>query len=265
MLAYFMLSPTPNPTSRASDPPPSGPDRPRAPEISPLGHEVAGTMLSAMPLNQASTPKKPKLSLQTSLPSFAPPHHKHLSPNIPLDSESPTARNTVANTFERPPPTPSSAMKPWLDFSRGPATSPTSSAPRAGYISPFSSNAPYALPIGAHSILRNSPLPRRHVLAAPSRPHKRLFVPPKRVHITDLAAEVIPTPVFDCADEDCEDRARTAEEREERKAVIEAEDGHSSMAGKRSRHNREWISRPFPEESPRPRSKDELEIAADPK
>ncbi|MDI1492069.1 MAG: hypothetical protein OHK93_003280 [Ramalina farinacea] len=258
-----MLSPTQNPTSRASDPPPSEAERPQSPDISHLRHQVAGTMLSAVPLSQASTPKKPKLSLQTALPSFAPPHNRHLPLNIPMDSESPTARNTVANTFERPPPTPSSAIKPWLDISRGPATSPTSSASRAGYISPFSSDAPYALPIGAHSILRNSPLPRRHVLTTPSRPHKRLFVPTKRVHITERAAEVIPTPIFDSADEDCEEGALTTEEREERKAAIEAEDGHSSMAGKRSRRNREWISRPFPEESPRPGSDDELEIAAD--
>ena len=60
----------------------------------------------------------------------------------------------------------------------------------------------------------------------------------------------MPTPVIEGSLEEVEDKAMTDEERVERKANIDAEDGHSSMRGSQSKRNREWIWRPMPEDLP---------------
>ena len=60
--------------------------------------------------------------------------------------------------------------------------------------------------------------------------------------------EIIPTPVIEVSAEDDEHRHLCAEERDERRAAIEAEDGHAGIRGRRSKRKREWIWRPMPED-----------------
>ena len=62
------------------------------------------------------------------------------------------------------------------------------------------------------------------------------------------SVELIPTPVIEVSDDEPGDTPLTAEEREEKKATIEAEDGHSRMRGRHSKRIREWIWRPIPDE-----------------
>ncbi|KAL9640767.1 MAG: hypothetical protein Q9164_000082 [Protoblastenia rupestris] len=165
--------------------------------------------------------------------------------------ESPTLHNTYANSFDAPPPIPSSPMKPYIDFptpstSINAANTPATSWITPGHISPFPHEVPYVLPIGTCSILRNSPLRKRHLSAASTRNPKRIFPPVKRVIFQDESAEVIPTPVIESSDDEADEDSVLDERHGERKAVIEAEDRHLSADHSRSKRRREWIWRPMP-------------------
>lgn len=70
----------------------------------------------------------------------------------------------------------------------------------------------------------------------------------KRVVFQETPVEIIPTPVVEVSDDEEGDKPLTQEEREEKRAVIEAEDGHPRMSGRRSKRRREWIWRPMPED-----------------
>ena len=253
MLVLPMRSPSSSP-SRQRDP---SPYRFRAQEESPqtleLRKQVANTMLSTMPPKPPIPQKRPKLSLQTSLPSTLPlPPQPIFSHN----SHSPTTKNTQNNitAANLAPPTPLSPVKPRADFqlpSTNCSTSLSSNKSHTLHSAPPSlQGTPYALPMGAHSILRNSPLPEAVFSATTSRPPKRVFMPTKHVTFTETEPEVMPTPTVeeDVATTITETGIPTPEEecssREERKATIQQEDGHSTGLRPRSKRKREWIWRP---------------------
>ncbi len=236
MLALSMLSQDPNrqsPDACAT----SLPARPRetSPQTSELRKQVA--MLSVMPPNRPSPAKRPKLSLQTSMTPSPVAQRPAASLNLPASAtHSPTIRNTHANKFEPPAPTPSSAVQPQVNF---PTTSYTASSGQ----SPFPQDAPYTLPIGTHSILRNSPLPKRHLSATSARAPRRMFPPVKRVAFQEKLVDLVPTPdVEDSSDVETEVPS-TEDEHQRRRETIEAEDGHV-VQGRRKRR-REWVWRPM--------------------
>lgn len=196
-------------------------------------------MLSVMPSTRPAAPKRPKLSLQTStLAAPALPRSAAVI-GISASAESPTNRNTHANAFDAPPPTPTSAIQPQVHF---PSSSTTTSSAFPG-VSPFHNDAPYILPIGTHSVLRNSPLPRRHVSAASNRAPRRMFPPVKRVAFPERLVEFMPTPVIEELSDSEVETSSSEDDHKRRREVIEAEDGHSTpVHGRRKR--RDWIWRP---------------------
>jgi hypothetical protein len=148
---------------------------------------------------------RPKLSLNTShLPSpFA---HKTSNTRTCLTTDSPTTRNTHDNAFK-----PSTTL-PNLTTSIPTTTSPPSAPPppTLGLISPSSSTStspsiPYTLPLGSHSILRNSSLPARLVYATSARTPKLLFPPRKRVKFSNDEPIVLPTPIISESEEEEEE------------------------------------------------------------
>ena len=199
-----------------------------------LRRQIAGAMMSVMPSTRPSAPKRPKLSLQTSLaPSLNLP---------PSATESPTVRNTQVNAFDPPPPTPSSAVQPQIHF---PTLPPTTLAPSSATHSPYPQDAPYVLPLGTHSILRNSPLPKRHLSATSARSARRMFPPVKRVSFAEKLVEIAPTPVIEDPSDTEIDAPATEAEQRRRREVIEAEDGHATPMQGRRKRRREWVWRPM--------------------
>lgn len=254
----------PHPSYRVEDdafPPARRTQREESPQTAELRKKVAGAMLSVMPSTRPPTPKRPKLSLQTSsLPPSSALGGGNGKPPLVMTIDSSTTRNTQANesTSEAPPPTPTSAINPHGDVHfpvnvplGRPFTPPSTSNQRRP--SPFRSqdHMPYSLPLGMHSILRNSPVPKRHLSAVSSRgTAKRMFPPVKKVAFQEKLAETMPTPVFDASsDEERDGQTNTGIESEEqhieRREIIQAEDGHSSRkGGRRIKRRREWIWRP---------------------
>lgn len=181
------------------------------------------------------------------MPSLPVGQNSNTALNLASAADSPTLRNTYANAFEAPPPTPSSAIRPSFRYHpSAPIVSSTASIP------PFSRDLPYSLPIGTHSILRNSPLPRRHLSATSSRAPRRMFPPVKRVAFQEKLVEVIPIPVIEALSEtsDAEfDAALTEDEHEQRRAMIEAEDGHAGPGQGRRKRRRDWVWRPLEDDT----------------
>lgn len=236
MILLPMRSQDPSPSRQSNDSRnPSLPARHRdsSPQTSDLRKQVAGAMLSVMPSTRPATPKRPKLSLQTStLPSPV------VQRSAAITSQSPTTRNNGENGFDVPPPTPISAIQPQLPF---PSTSTTSTAFPG--VSPFHNNAPYILPIGSHSILRNSPLPRRHASVASSRTPRRMFPPVKQVAFQERLVEVMPTSIIEESSDTEVETSSTEDHHKTRREVILAEDGLSTpVLGRRKR--RDWVCRP---------------------
>ncbi|KAL2046788.1 hypothetical protein N7G274_000806 [Stereocaulon virgatum] len=233
MLVLPMRSPEPSPSRQSRDtytsPLPAS-HRESSPQTFELRRQLAGAMLSVMPSTTPSAPKRPKLSLQTSI-----------APTLATSTtESPTLRNTKANSFEGPPPTPSSTIQPQIQF----PSFPTTLAPSSATHSPYSHDAPYILPIGTHSILRNSPLPKR-LHSATSARGRRMFPPVKRVSFKESLVEVAPIPVIDDASDDEAHASSTEEEHRRRREIIKAQDGHATpIHGKRKRR-RDWVWRPM--------------------
>ena len=198
---------------------PSLPPRPRNSHISGLQRHVAGAMLSVMPSSRPTATNRPKLSLQTS---------KLSSPAVA--GEFPTIRST--NVLDAPPPTPTSTVQPQIHF---PPSATSSAFPGVFH---FPNDAPYFLPIGTRSILRNSPLPRRHLSATSTRTPKRMFPPMKRVAFQERLVEFTPTPVIEGLSDTEFDTSSSEDEHKRRREVIEAEDGH------RRRKRQDWVWRP---------------------
>ncbi|KAL6717458.1 hypothetical protein ACLMJK_005373 [Lecanora helva] len=253
MLVLPMRSQDPSPSRPQKDVYPQHlPSRHReaSPQTSELRKQVAGAMLSAMPQTRPPPPKRPKLSLQTSIPQMLPPQRRGDLLNT-LSTDSPTTRNTNANTFDHPPPTPSSVAGPSVSFPPSSSTSSSSSeSPQ------FANQIPYTLPIGTHSILRNSPLPPRHISAAAAsvRQPRRMFPPVKQVCFREQRlTETIPIPSLEISHEiEAEgeevggegDVPNTEEEQQRRREEIQAEDGHATPTHYRRKRRREWIWRP---------------------
>ena len=220
---------------------PSLPPRQRdsPPHMSELRRQVADAMMSVIPSSRPVPPQRPKLSLQTSKLSPPAVQRSAAVPDLSTTTESPTIQKPHPNTFDAPPPTPISAIQPQVHF---PSYSTNSSA-FSGVSSPFHSTAPYVLPIGTRSILRNSPLPRRHVTATSTRTARRMFSPTKRVAFQERLVEFVPTPVIEGFSDTELESSSSEDDHKRRREVIEAEDGHSTLIqGRRKR--REWVWRP---------------------
>ena len=234
-----MRSQDPSPSRQSNDTfNPSLPPRQRdsPPHLSELRRQVADAMLSVMPPSRPVAPKRPKLSLQTSRLSPPATQRSAAVPDLSTSTEYPAIRNLHANVLDAPPPTPTSAIQPQVHF---PSSKNSSAFPG---VSAFHSNAPYILPIGTHSILRNSPLPRKNVSAASNRTPKRMFSRTKRVAFQERLVEFVPTPVIEASDTEVE-TSSSEDDHKRRREVIEAEDGHSTpMLGRHKR--RDWIWRP---------------------
>ena len=163
------------------------------------------------PTRGAGVPRGPKLTLQTSSISlpFSPKPRLGLSINTP-STESPTVRNTLANTFsatssvsspgyhqpsapttEQPP---SIVTTPSKTFSASPSSSSEAS--------PSSFIIPYTLAIGSHSILRNSPIPRAPISTTSLRHPRRFFPDTKRVAFKEKLVDLSIPPLAQDSDSD---------------------------------------------------------------
>ncbi|KAL8772475.1 MAG: hypothetical protein Q9209_002427 [Squamulea sp. 1 TL-2023] len=253
------LSPTATDTSLCS----------RLPEIPAPTSAAADAMISIMPTPRPLTPKRPKLSLQTSTISTLPASKQSRTAlgNLSSAVNSPiTYRNTYDNAFESTPSTPVSA-KPHSDeaFTQvrqaerpSPQTSHSSSSistTSSGPNSPFANVAPYTIALGARSILRNSPLPRRHTTHISNRPAKRMFHPSKRVSFPETLVEMIPTPALSEPELSAEDVATDkaistgASSGSDSQRTSEFDSVRSPWPGRRKRRNRDWISRPLEDDA----------------
>ncbi|KAI4185758.1 MAG: hypothetical protein LQ346_005825 [Caloplaca aetnensis] len=257
----------PQPESRHAAPV-IGPSLQQAPVTRPPAPtSSANAMISVMQPPRPLTPKRPKLSLQTVTASTLPASNKSRTAlnNLSGAANTPTTlRNTYENAFEVPPSTPVSANPPTdepftqLRHAERPSphtasSSSSISAVSSGPTSPFGNNAPYTLPLGARSILRNSPLPRRHLANMSNRPPKRLFQPIKRVGFHESFVEMIPTPVLSDAETSADDKTVEGTSADTGTAMINAKplDKCDGTPGRRKRRGRDWIWRPVDEaESP---------------
>ncbi|KAL8915645.1 MAG: hypothetical protein Q9172_006814 [Xanthocarpia lactea] len=244
--------------------------RPSPPKASTSSSAAANAMISIMPTPRPLTPKRPKLSLQTSTISTLPGSKQSRTAlsNISSAVDSPTTyRNTYENAFEPSPSTPVSA-KPHPDeaFTQirqaqrpsphtshsSPSISTASSAPE----SPFANTAPYTVALGARSILRNSPLPRRYTTHLSNRPAKRMFHPVKRVSFPETLVELIPTPALSDPDLGAEDIATDEPDGNQGSAASDSQTKDelhyvpsSPGPGRRKRRTRDWISRPIDDDA----------------
>ena len=147
---------------------------------------------ASMPFAHPPAPKRPKLSLRTSMtpPPFGQQSTTALNIITPIDSA--VTRNTYANTFDTSSPVGSKSQSNSPQRFQASNTSSSTTSPLSQTSSP-PSHTSYHLPASPHSILRNSPLPRRHISATSSRVSKRMFPPVKRVSFCDRPVQVIPT------------------------------------------------------------------------
>ena len=231
----------------------------QAPEPS---SQSTGTMTCIMPPPKPSMPKRPKLSLQT----FATASLDEQKPNTDLlfspVTDTPIYSNAFANAFTSLPPTPTTAqikqetpIKPCADGNPTPPSSDPSStaSSSSGLTSPFTASPPYTLPIGARSILLNSPLPRRHLSAISMRVNRRMFQPVKNVTFCEALESFIPQKLVEHSSgsetEGGEKRPRAAYERGEyrgRKTPDEEENMPTIPTQQRRRkRRREWVWRPL--------------------
>ncbi|KAL8783703.1 MAG: hypothetical protein Q9213_004442 [Squamulea squamosa] len=241
----------------------------RLPEIPTSSSAAADAMITIMPTPRPLTPKRPKLSLQTSTVSTLPAskHSRTALSNLSSAVNSPTTyRNTYDNAFEATPSTPVS-VKPHSEeaFTQvrqvqrpSPQTShSTSSISTAspGPNSPFANTAPYTIALGARSILRNSPLPRRHTTHVSNRPAKRMFHPSKRVSFPETLVELIPTPALSELELGAEDIptdnaiSTGASSGSESQTTSELDSVRSPGPGRRKRRSRDWVFRPLEDDA----------------
>ena len=223
--------------------------------------QSTGAMTSIMPPPKPPMPKRPKLSLQTfaaaSLEEQKPKADHLLSPV----TDTPIYTNAFSNAFTSLPSTPTTAqirqeppIQPCAtDDSTPQSSDPSSTASSSsGLASPFYTSPPYTLPIGARSILSNSPLPRRHLSAISMRVNRRMFQPVKKVTFCEVLEDFIPQKVVEHSSgsetEGGEKRPRAAYERCEyrgRKTADEQEDLPATpIQQRRRKRRREWVWRP---------------------
>ncbi|KAL8710300.1 MAG: hypothetical protein Q9220_005070 [cf. Caloplaca sp. 1 TL-2023] len=223
-----------------------------------------------MPTPRPLTPKRPKLSLQTSSLPLLPPNAQSrtalAAPSSAVDSPT-TYRNTTRNAFEVPPSTPVSA-NPGKDEAstelgqvQRPSPQTTSSTSSISTISsssssPLTHSTPYMLGLGARSILRNSPLPKRHITTMSNRPPKRMFQPIKRVSFPDEFIEMIPSPILHNVDSPVVDMAIQASPLRPQTEAIGTQtlkeldnEQPASPRGRPRRRGRDWIFRPTNDEA----------------
>ena len=190
-----MLAQSMNPPVSFPQPDSSSPNDQRSPAMRLSGRPAPGN------------PKRPKLSLQTTAsaqPAASRPFSGLTTSFAAADS--PTTLNTQSNALKSPSSPRSSrgsspARSASSTLSVCSTLHPPSSSTSASSISSSESPAiPYALPLGARSILRNSPLPPRHI-STTSRTPKRMFTPTKRVLFSDALVELLPTPIIEGSDE----------------------------------------------------------------
>ncbi|MCJ1403980.1 hypothetical protein MMC11_007204 [Xylographa trunciseda] len=224
---------------------------PAQPELKPPSSTTMS--VSILPLPRLSIPKRPKLSLQTStIPQpFAPRSANALS--ISHSSDSPTLRNTCENALRATPAASSSAQM--LEVSAQPSRPrgfsefhPSSSSPLSS--TETSPSIPYYLPIGARSILRNSPLPPRYVTATSTRTPHRMFPPVKRVVFHEKLEELMPTPIVEETSETSDTDSDSSASGHKRGRVSDPhehndsddlEDMPSTPISGRCKRRREWV------------------------
>ncbi|KAI4117991.1 MAG: hypothetical protein LQ345_001882 [Seirophora villosa] len=225
----------------------------------------ANAMISVMPTPRPLTPKRPKLSLQTStIPTLPAGNKSRTALNIlPGTVDSPTTfRNTYDNAFEATPSTPVTAnpradqafaqlRQPERPLPHPASSSSSISTLSSGPTSPFADTAPYVLALGAKSILRNSPLPRRNLANKTNRPPKRMFQPVKRVAFHESLVEMIPTPILSDSEASIEDREPDDPSVNETTRSVNAKscDKFDGISGRRKRRGRDWIWRPVNDEA----------------
>ncbi|KAL8952917.1 MAG: hypothetical protein Q9222_001207 [Ikaeria aurantiellina] len=223
-----------------------------------------------MPTPRPLTPKRPKLSLQTSslpiLPANVQSRTALAAPSSAVDSPT-TYRNTTRNAFDVPPSTPVSANPSkddaFTELSQVQRPSPQTASSTSsistissGSSSPLTHTTPYMLGLGARSILRNSPLPKRHITNMSNRPPKRMFQPVKRVSFPDDFIEMIPSPVLPNIESPVVNMATEASPSRGTSEAVDTqtlEELHNeqpaSPRGRRRRRGRDWIWRPTNDEA----------------
>ncbi|KAL9593949.1 MAG: hypothetical protein Q9219_007298 [cf. Caloplaca sp. 3 TL-2023] len=217
-----------------------------------------------MPTPRPLTPKRPKLSLQTSTISILPTSNRTAIDTFSsaVDTQT-TLRSAIDIASEHPPPTPASAnphedeafnqlRQPERPSPHTASSSSSVSTLSSGPSSPFANTAPYTLTMGARSILRNSPLPKRHLANLPNRPPKRMFLPMKRVSFPERLVEMIPSPLL--SDSDIDTIGNIQVDSNSSTETTAAMDLPCSNKGdgiptRRKRRSRDWIWRPVDDES----------------
>lgn len=199
-------------------PPSPNPDLPREQNASNLS------------VSQPTSAKRPKLSLQTSLGPQSASQKPITALSYGVAVDSPTSRNTYTNAFK-------GALSP---IASGRQNSSTVPSPNSSHSSSTSNSptAPYVLPIGARSILRNSPLPPRHVTTT-ARTSKRLFRPAKRVVFGDCLVELIPDPVLEDVTSDSE--STSSESSSSSSSNMPDDAPPSTPVCRRQRKRRDWV------------------------
>ena len=224
---------------------------------------ASDTLFSATPSSR-HRPKRPKLSLQTSNVSSLPARHrpKTVLP-ISIIRQPPTTENSLTSIVDAPshPTVTPQASSPPIDVRSVDVISQSSSNRSAttsssGCTSLSPATAPYCLPMGLRSILRNSPLPPRFIPSTAPKTAKALFPQIKHVCFRERLEELIPTSIIDpshdtsdMSDSDPSDK-RLEDEIAERKALddlLEEEEGNStsSVLGHRKRRKKDWAWRPL--------------------
>ncbi|KAL8778165.1 MAG: hypothetical protein Q9203_002175 [Teloschistes exilis] len=263
--AQYLKEPAPNTSHQLSSLTVSSPPTPSQP----VHHAMMSTIPTARPL----TPKRPKLSLQTSTDVVPSANSRSwiASSNTPSLVEAPTpSRADIKESTEAVSATPTfanprseetlaqlyQAERPSPQHSVSSSSISSISTISSGPSSPFATTTPYTLGIGSRSILRNSPLPRRSLLHVSSRSPKRMFQPMRRVRFHEPIVEWIPAPVISESD--------TSPDNNPDDNFISSEDAtlpagkassgsksilSSPVKGRRKRRVREWIWRPIDEES----------------
>lgn len=248
-------------------------DNSPAADLQKHGDGMMMMMMSTLPTTRARTPKRPKLSLQTSnIHTFPVGHKSRTALNLTVVTQSPTYGNTYANAFNYSSTvtddslcTPHAGRKSPQsspdDRSSASLSSASATTSSSCHTSPFPVTAPYCLPLEPRSILRNSPLPRRFISAPSTKTLKPLFPPIKQVSFCERLEELIPTtlisePPDSSETSDSDSDKRLKDEIAERKALddlLEETATKPVHRRRRRRQRREWIRRPLADDIFSPR------------
>lgn len=225
--------------------------------------QQTGTMISIMPSPKPPSPKRPKLSLQTLAAVSATEKSKTIL-TLGSGTDTPVRHKIYVNAFTSSQSSTSCGHQIQEDSSQtysadDQITPPSSTASSAissssAHTSPFPLSAPYSLPIGSRSILRNSPLPRKHLSVASTRINRIMFPPVKRVMFREILEDIIPAQMFghspDSSDSDCSEKRPRAtfenvEMKERQSAGNVNVDAPWTPVHRRRKRRREWVWRPL--------------------